>query len=132
MGYQTLDWQIEATLDAATNIIDLRDHRDSLGPLEWDAIEIARRDGPRSFNPDGWHARIARALFGVEIARPLANKRLEALRRFSVRAWFWDLVRTKDMRAFFDAGYSSNDAWRILSYVSVHRGFLPSVENWPA
>jgi hypothetical protein len=77
-------------------------------------------------------ASLKRAFFGIETPRPLANERLEALRRFSVRAWFWDLVRTKDMRAFFEAGYSSNDAWRILNYVAAHRGFVPSVEHWPA
>jgi hypothetical protein len=132
MGYQNVDWQIEQTLDAATNIIDLRDHRDALGALEWDTIEIARRDGPRSFNPNGWFARLGRSLLGLPIPRPLANDRLEALRRFSVRAWFWDLVRTRDMKAFFAAGFSSNDAWRILSYVAAHRGFVPSVEAWPA
>src|SRR5262249_2300976 len=118
--------------DAATAIVDVRNSADGLGSLEWDTIEIARRDGPRSFNPDGWYARLIRTAFGVEIARPLANDRLEALRRFSVPAWFWDLVRTRDMRAFFAAGFSSNDAWRILSYVSAHRGFVPSVEAWPA
>ena len=61
----------------------------SLTDLEWKVVEIARTDGPRSINPDGPFARFLKIFFGLPVARPLANKRVEALRRFCVRAWHW-------------------------------------------
>ena len=99
-----------------------------LGSLEWEVVEIARWDGPGSLKSHGLLARIARALFGFEIARPLANRRLESVRRFSATAWFRNLIREEDLRAFIDAGYSWTDAWRILAYVGSQRGRVPSVE----
>ena len=81
----------------------------ALGSLEWEVVEIARWDGPSSLNPDGLLARMARIFLGFEIARPLANRRLESLRRFSATAWFRKSIREKDLRAFIDAGFSWND-----------------------
>ena len=98
------------------------------GKTEWDVVELARRDGPRSLNPRSYLLRLCSILLGEEIKRPLANDQLEALRRFSVRAWFWDLVRTRDVRTLFDAGFTWDDVWRILAHVAAQRGFMPSVE----
>ena len=98
------------------------------GKTEWDVVELARRDGPRSLNPHSHIAHFCSMLLGEEIKRPLANQQLEVLRRFSVRAWFWDLVRTKDVRTLFDAGFTWDDAWRVLAHIAAHRGFMPSVE----
>lgn len=98
------------------------------GKTEWDVVELARRDGPRSLNPHSTVAHLCSILLGEGIKRPLANEQLEALRRFSVRAWFWDLVRTKDVRTLFDAGFTWDDAWRVLAHVAARRGFMPSVE----
>ena len=103
---------------------------DRLGQLEWDAVAIAKSDGPRSANPRSLLARLSR-LFGIEIARPLANERLETLRRFAVRAWFRDVIRERDLKKLFDAGFTSNDAWRVLTHVATSRGVMPGVENWP-
>ena len=103
-----------------------------LGKMDWQIVEMARNDGPRGLNPDRLLSRIARSVFGVPIPRRLANDELEALRRFSVRAWFWDFVRTSDVQAFFDAGYTPTNARRILAYVAHHRGFAPSFEGVPA
>ncbi len=61
-------------------------HYGQLSGAEWEIVELARWDGPRSLNPDGLLARLQRILFGAETPRPLANKRLETLRRFSVEA----------------------------------------------
>jgi hypothetical protein len=102
------------------------------GKMDWRIIEMARKDGPRSLNPDGFVARLARDLFGIEIPHGLANDELEALRRFSVRAWFWDYVPASELRAFLDAGYSMANAELILAYVAHHRGFTPSLLPSPA
>jgi hypothetical protein len=101
----------------------------SLSSIDWRVVEIARMDGARSTNPDGRLARFCRNFFGLPIARKLANERLEALRRFSVRAWYWDLIRSADVRTFLGAGYSMLDAFQILTHVAGYRGFTPSIQE---
>ena len=81
-----------------------------LTDLDWRVVDMARADGPRSFNPDGWIASIWR-IIGISVAHGLANDSLEALRRFSIRAWYWDVIRKADVRLLSDAGYSTN-RWR--------------------
>jgi len=103
----------------------------NLSSLDWRVVEIARNDGPRSINPDGKLVRFLRDFFGLPIARRLANEKLEALRRFSVRAWYWDLIRTTDLRALMDAGYSSAAVFQILAHVAGYRGFTPSIQDQP-
>ena len=51
------------------------------------------------------------------------------LRRFSVRAWYWDLIRTRDVRPLIEAGYSMADVSRILAHVARSRGFTPSLQE---
>ena len=99
-----------------------------LSDLDWRVIEIARADGPRSLNPDGIAARLMRFL-GARVARRLANEGLEALRRFSVRAWYWDLIRARDLKALLEAGYSSAHVQQILAHVAAFRGFTPSIQE---
>ena len=103
----------------------------SLTELDWKVIEMARTDPPRSVNPDGHFSRFLRDFFGLPIARQLANGNLETLRRFCVRAWHWDFVRTKDVQAMTLAGYSSADVSRILAHIAGHRGFTPSIQIQP-
>lgn len=99
-----------------------------LNELDWRVIEMARADGPRSLNPDGVAARLLRVL-GARVAGRLANEGLEALRRFSVRAWYWDLIRTRDLQALLEVGYSSAHVQQILTYVAAFRGFTPSIQE---
>jgi hypothetical protein len=101
----------------------------SLTDLEWSVVEIARSDGPRSINPDTRFTKLLREFFGLPIARRLANEKLEALRRFCVRAWFWDVLRTHDVKALIEAGYTSLDLFQILAHVAGYRGFTPSIEE---
>jgi hypothetical protein len=103
----------------------------NLSELEWSVVEIARDNGPRSLNPDGFWVRLSRDVFGLPIARTLANERLEALRRFCVRAWYWDLIRTRDLQILMDAGYSSAAVFQILAHVAGYRGFTPSIQEQP-
>ena len=100
----------------------------SLTDLDWTFVEIARRDSPWSINPDSRAVRFLQSFFGVQIARPLANERGEALRRFCVRAWHSDLIRSSDLIALGDAGYSTTDVDQILAHVADVRGFMPSVQ----
>jgi hypothetical protein len=99
-----------------------------LSDADWRVIDMARSDGPRSINPDGWWANVLRVV-GISVANGLANESLEALRRFSVRAWYWDVIRKIDARALFEAGYSVVQLRQILGYVSSLRGFTPSLEE---
>ena len=104
---------------------------DPLGRTEWSVIDMAHAEGPRSANPNAVINRFLSKLFGIAVARPLANERLESLRRFALAAWFRPEIRTRDLRALFGAGFSSNDAARIIAYVGLHRGSVPEVEAWP-
>jgi hypothetical protein len=58
-----------------------------------------------------------RTVFAVSIPRPLANERLEALRRFAVVAWKRGAVGAAQMRELAAAGFSSADARLVLEYV---------------
>lgn len=104
---------------------------DSLTELEWEVVEIAKRDGPRSMNPEGRWSRFLSDFFGWPVARALANERLESLRRFCVRAWYWDMIRSRDLRSLMDAGYSSTAVFQILAHVAGYRGFTPSIQDQP-
>jgi hypothetical protein len=100
-----------------------------LSELDWRVVEMARQDGPRSLRPEGFWARLSRDLFGLPVPQSLANQALEALRRFCVRAWFWDFVRTSDVSAVAAAGYSWTDVQQVLAHIATHRGFTPSVQE---
>lgn len=103
----------------------------SLSELDWKVVEMAKDDGPRSINPDGAFTRFMQDFFGLPITRKLASEKLETLRRFCVRAWHWDFVRTDDMRDLMEAGYSSADALQILAHIARYRGFTPSIQEQP-
>jgi hypothetical protein len=115
-------------------VISIQEWRENRSPskplnqLGWDVVEMARTDGSLSLNPNGLFASVA-SLFGAPVTGGLADRKLEALRRFSVRAWHWDLIRAKDVRAFIAAGYSRTNVLEILSHVGMARGFTPSIED---
>jgi len=104
----------------------------SFTDLEWRVIETARSDGPWSIKPDGRFTRFLQNFFGLPITRRLANEKLETLRRFCVRAWYWDLIRGRDVRAVMEAGYTSVDVFQILAHVAGYRGFTPTIEEGAA
>jgi hypothetical protein len=110
------------------NAMKFRDP-DSLTSFDWCVVEVARSDGPRSISRDGRLGRFLRGFFGFSNPRRLANERAEALRRFSVRAWNWDLIRAGDLRPLTDAGYSMVHVEQILAHVARFRGFAPSVQE---
>jgi hypothetical protein len=114
-----------------TSLFDWREGRDirPLSELDWKVVDSARNDGPRSLNPNGMIASLLWIVFGIATPLGLANDKLEALRRFSVRAWYWDFIRSKDVRNLFEAGYSRTNVLEILSRVGIARGFTPSVRD---
>ena len=99
-----------------------------LSELDWSVIDAARVDGRLSLNPHGVVARCLR-LAGVNVPRPLANEELEALRRFAVRAWYWNAERQSDVCAFYAAGYSTTHAKQILAHIGARRGWTPSMKE---
>jgi hypothetical protein len=115
-------------------VISIQEWRDGHSPSKplsqtgWEVVEMARADGSLSVNPNGLVAGVA-SLFGVPVTGGLADRKLEALRRFSVRAWFWDVIRARDVRAFIAAGYSRTNMLEILSHVGMARGFTPTIED---
>lgn len=102
-----------------------------LSDFDWKIVDAARTDGPRSLDPDGVVARFLRSI-GVPVADSLSNDKLEALRRFSVRAWYWDWFRSKDLCILYSAGYSKVHVLEILTHVGLARGFTPTLTHEPA
>jgi hypothetical protein len=92
-----------------------------LGGDEWWVVEFARKDGLWSLSPNGLLQRLSRFLFGVRPPPPLANERLEALRRFAVVAWRRGKVGAAQFRDFLAAGFSSGDARQVLDHISGRR-----------
>ena len=100
----------------------------ALGRDEWSVVEFARNDGLWSLNPDGFVQKLIRTLFGVRPPQPLANERLEALRRFAVIAWHKGTVGAAGhARDLIAAGFSSTAVRQVLDYVARRR----RIETWP-
>lgn len=100
-----------------------------LTDLDWKVVGIARLDGPCSAKPERRLARKLRSLFGLPVVRRLANDGAEALRRFCVRAWYWDPIRAGDVRPLLDAGYSTAAVFQILAHVARIRGVAPIMQE---
>ena len=97
------------------------DSPSGLGRDEWSVVEFACNDGLWSLNPDGFVQRLVRILFGIRPPRPLANERLEALRRFAVVAWSKGAVRAAQLNELRAAGFSDADAEAVLAHVGQRR-----------
>ena len=85
-------------------------------PVERSVIALARIDGPSSIRSPRLLARLARRLFGIGPANPLANPRLEALRRFAI------LARSsrgrpprREIELFLAAGFTPGAALSLTS-----------------
>ena len=105
--------------------------RPLLSEVDWIIVEMAKRDGPLSLNPDGIWARVSRFVFGLRVPGQLSAHPQEALRRFAVRAWFWNLIRMADMRRLIEAGYSDVQAMQVLAHIADRRGYSPSIGGSP-
>ena len=85
-----------------------------LTALEWSIVAIAQRDSLRSLREPGRVLGALASLFGIARVRPLANERLEILRRVAVLAWHyrWNVPKS-ELQAFLAAGFST-DQYELL------------------
>lgn len=102
------------TFDSGRGIVA---ERPALAPDEWAVVDFAERDGLWSLNPDGLLQRLSRMIFGLAPPQPLANERLEALRRFAVAAWQQRITKAR-LDAFADAGFTSAEANLVADHIA--------------
>jgi hypothetical protein len=106
----------------------------TLSGFERSVIRLSRKD-PLASIPDlqGWRVGVAR-LFTAKRANPLANPRLEELRRFAILARTQDDPDDDALDRFLDAGYTLEQAElvrRILREgASVGRRTRPGLTFW--
>ncbi|ATE65538.1 hypothetical protein [Rhizorhabdus dicambivorans] len=88
-------------------------------PTELRGIGLAERsDATREIAPHSRLGRFAEWAFGIRLARPLADPRLESLRHFaSLARHHAGAVDEADVRHFVDAGYSQGQAFGLLAYL---------------
>jgi hypothetical protein len=91
-------------------------------PVEWQVIQLARRDGTASLRaPDRWD-RLKTWIFGERANPRLANGRLESLRRLAVDAWHRGYaVRPSFLKAFLKAGFNESQLETLLAAISANR-----------
>jgi|GEM_PF-2248717 len=88
-------------------------------PIELKVIALAERlDAIREIAPQSRLGRFMEWAFGVRLARPLADQRLESLRRFaSLARHHADAIAQADVERFVNAGYSTGQAYGLLAYL---------------
>lgn len=86
-------------------------------------IGLAERiDATREIVPHSRLGRFVEWALGIRLARPLADPRLESLRRFaSLARHHADQLAAEDIRTFVASGYSRNQAQGLLSYLTGNR-----------
>jgi hypothetical protein len=94
--------------------------------LELRVIGFAERlDATREIEHGSRLGRFLEKAFGVKLLRPLANPRLEKLRRFvSLAAHHLDHVTEAEIQQLVQAGYSPSQAYGLLAYLSGRGGRL--------
>ena len=96
--------------------------------LELRVIGLAEQGAPARRDGGGRLARLIQWAFGVEERKPLADPRLESLRRFASQAWHRpDSVSDGDIRRLVEAGYSPGQAYGLIAYLSARRGHSPGL-----
>jgi len=87
MAYLAFDFETApATACAPTAFAPVEaDALAAFSAREWQVIHLARRD--RIASPASRLTRLARLVFGLRVANPLADSRLEALRAAAARLW---------------------------------------------
>jgi alkylhydroperoxidase family enzyme len=88
-----------------------------LSALEWSVVAIARRDSLGSLRRPGRLSTALRTVFRQPNPK-LADERLEALRRMAVLSWHHGYsVPTRELRAFFSAGFSADQYETLLASI---------------
>ena len=94
-----------------------------LSALEWSVVAIAQRETLSSLKRPGRIAMAMGTLFGTRARTPLADPRLEALRRIAVLAWHrGDNLPTSEIKSFLGAGFTTHQFELLLT--SIGRGRL--------
>jgi hypothetical protein len=94
----------------------------SFSALEWSVVALARRDSFGSLRAPGRIAKAMAAVFGGTSENPIADPRLEALRRMAVQAWHRGFaVAESEMARFFEAGFSANHLELLLTSIGRDR-----------
>lgn len=89
---------------------------------EWSVIRLARNDSLSSIREESRFGRAVRFIFGIERRNPLANSRLEALRRMAVMSWRYGYnVASSEIGAFLAAGFSSTHYEELLKHIGMAR-----------
>lgn len=92
-----------------------------LSALEWLVVAIARRDRPPSLRRSGRFLRAVQGLFSRP-ASPLADDKLEALRRMAVLTWRHGVtVPPSEVDAFLAAGFSRDQYQAMVESIGVAR-----------
>ncbi|HYD13088.1 MAG TPA: hypothetical protein VEC11_09590 [Allosphingosinicella sp.] len=81
--------------------------QDRFDPLELRVIALAEADPVASIGPPTRFRRFFERWFGFKLPHPLANERLEALRRFAVLSRVSDgRLPAEEVKTFLNAGFS--------------------------
>ena len=94
-------------LQAAPSIVGTAPAPARLSALEWSVVAMAERDGLSSIREPSRFIAALSSLFGLRRNNPLANERLEALRRLAILAWHyrWNVPKS-ELASFFGAGFT--------------------------
>ena len=106
----------------APRVVESRVADVSFSQLESLVIALAQGDSVRSLRAPGRFRRIVARLFGSRLESPLADRRLEALRRLAVFAWRDSFnVPPSELAAFREAGFSTDHAELLLESILASR-----------
>jgi hypothetical protein len=105
-------------LDGETRVATASDAV-AFSPTELRVIGLAERiDATQEIDPSTRFGRFAEWAFGLRLARPLADPRLESLRRFaSLARHHADQIGEQDVREIIAAGYSPGQARGLLVWL---------------
>lgn len=105
MAYLAFDLGYSAGARAASGAAFVHDAA-SFTPAEWLVIRLARRDGLRSLKPASRLRGLIKAVFGLGPVNPLADPRLEALRRAAICCWHGPRALDREqIDALLEAGF---------------------------
>lgn len=95
---------------------------EGLSPLEWQVVGIAAGDRPSSLKPAGGIGGAIAAVLGWRRTLPLANERLEALRRIALLSWRRGYsVDPGEVRRFLSAGFSADQYELVVDHIGSAR-----------
>lgn len=117
MAYLAFDFEtVRATAAAPVEA----DARIAFSVREWQVIHLARRDGiPR---PASRLMHLSRFVFGVRVANPLADARLETLRQAAARLWRGTLGLDPDLTCRLRMqGFSFGQLTLLSSWIDARR-----------